>query len=616
MELRQYLLLLRRWGWLLVLGGVLGGGGALVGSLIQTPTYQASSKVMIAPPSREQLSDLGYISGQQLIQTYSQLLVTDPVLEEVSRRINDSIIAEQISVQQIRDTQLVEVQVENNDPFLAAETANLLIEVLIENNDTLQSRRFVASEEGLLSQIQVVEIQIATLQTEIDQGEQETLESQKKHLEEQIDLLQREIINLQLEIDSLSSNKVSSSPWLQPPTIQDDDPLFLLKQKQLILEQRQGELDIYQQLYFTLLTVNGAGGNSSGLNYGKNQSQTNLALYQQIYATLLSKYEEVRLARLENTPTVVLVEPAKIPEKPLRPRPLINTVLGGVVGLMIGGGVVFLIEYMDDTIKTPSDVDRIIDHPIVGYIFEMPLSGNNGKGRVYVGENPRSPVAEAFRSLRTNLDFANEENPLKTILVTSSGAGEGKSTVSSNLAIAMAQGGKRVVLLDADLRKPQIHKIFNLSNQLGLRDYLDGQADMKSIVKSTADKVHVITSGKSPLNPAELLSLPALKSLIDNLAKFWDYIIIDSPPMMVTDPIVLSAKTDGVLVVVQPGQTRQYAMRGAIEKLKRANANMLGVVFNRITRQSTYYFQDYSYNYDSANDYMSGEDKDELEPTK
>jgi capsular exopolysaccharide synthesis family protein len=613
MELRQYYFMFRRWFWLFILGGILGGVGAYIGSWYQTPVYQSSSQVMISPPSREQLTELGYLSGQQLIQTYAQLIVTDPVLEEVSRRVNDPISEKQITVQQMRDTQILKVTVEDSDPLRAAEVSNLLTEVLVENNEMLQASRFAASEGSLLSQIQVVETQIANLESEIAQESQETYDTEKKQVEEQIGLLQEEIVNLQLEIASLSPAEVPPDTEQSTPGLVNPQDLSLLQEKQLHLEQRQGMLDLYQEIYFNLISSNGTGDYGTGQIGGGDQSQNTLALYQQIYANLLGNYEEVRLSRLENTPTVVQVEPGKPSKTPVRPRPLTNTFLGCVVGLMIAGGVAFLIEYLDDTIKSPEDVERVSNLPLIGYIAEMQLSQLDGKGVVYIDENPRSPIAEAFRYLRTNLDFENAANPIRTILVTSPGPAEGKSTVASNLATAMVQGGKRVVLLDADLRKPYIHQIFNLENRLGLSEYLNGQATLHEIakIKDQAKKLVVIPSGKLPPNPTEILRSEKIQQVMDGLSASTDYIIVDSPPLLVSDPVVISARVDGVLLVVQPGQTKQNDVVRAVDQLSRANARVLGIVFNRITRQTAYYYQGYYADYYSYYKHTPGEGGEE-----
>ncbi len=588
MEIRQYIILVRRWFWLLILGVILGSAGAYVGSKNQTPIYKTASMVLVSQPSRDQLLEMGYLSSYQLIQTYSQLLVTTPILDEVSERLAYQVQKDQISTVLVRDTQILEISVEDKDPVMAAEIANLLSDVLVEYNEQLQATRFESLEESLNSQIQVIEIQIHNLQSEIDVNFLEVFEEQKQFIEVQIVSLQAEIVDLQGEISELTPS------WGKP----DSETQTLINTKQLQLEQTQGMLDLYQQLYFNIvstITNYESGGSTSG--NGSVQSQTNMTLYQQMYASLLSDYEAVRLARLENTPIVVQVESAKVKSVPIRPRPLINTLLGGLVGLMIAGGIVFLIEYLDDTVRTPEEVVDILNLSSLGFIAEMHHSGLNGRGEIYVSSNPRSPIAEAFRSLRTNIAFASSDPPFKTILITSPGPMEGKSTIAANLAHVMVQGGKRVAVVDCDLRRPRVHQFFDLHNRVGLSELFRGNAEFSSIIQEKNEDLFIVTSGKLPPNPVELLDSEAMDRFLDSISNVVDIVIIDSPPAVVTDPIVISSKVDGVLLIVHPGQTKLNSLKLAIDQFEHAGARVIGLVFNRISRHNAYYYEYYNQNY-------------------
>ena len=606
MELRQYLLLTRRWAWLLILGALLGGIGAFVGSQSQTPIYQASSKILVSPAGRDQLSDYYYYSGQQLIQTYAQLMVTAPVLEDVSERVNYLVTAGMITVRQIGDTQILEVKVNDSDPVRAADIATYLSDALIANNDEFQANRFALSEESLESQIQVVEAQLSSLQIEVSAASQEFIETKKFEFETIISELQAEIMNIEIEIENLFPD--SGSQILPAPTL-DPQALSNLEQKEFQLEQQQAILGLYEQLLFDLISPSGAD-NPGLLNADNNQSQTTLALYQQIYSRLLSDLAVVRLSRLENTPTVVQVESAKPPTKPISPRPLTDTMLGVIVGIMIAAGLVFLIEYLDDKINSPEDLQNIFNQPPLGYISELNYSSKNGRYKVYVGSHPLTPGEEEFHSLRTNIEFININSSAQKILITSPSADEGKSTVASNLAMALIQDNKRVVLIDADLRRPALHRFFNLDNRIGLSEYLKGQVenDKLGINVDKSNRLVVIPSGKLPSNPTELLNSNRMTQLLSKLQAVSNYIIIDSPPLLVTDPVILSAKVDGVLLVVQPGSTRKRTMEGAFDQLMHAKSRILGVVFNRITAKTAYYYQYHYSNYYSSYQYTADQD--------
>jgi capsular exopolysaccharide synthesis family protein len=326
------------------------------------------------------------------------------------------------------------------------------------------------------------------------------------------------------------------------------------------------------------------------------QLQSTLDLYQNLYINLLSSLETVRLARLQNTPNVVQIEQASVPGEPIRPRPLSNTALAGAVGLMLTAGIVFLIEYLDDTLKTPEDVERVLGLPVLGFVAEMQYKSKSPE-EVYVSRQPRSPVSEAFRSLRTNLEFASVQKPIRTILVTSPGPAEGKTTVAVNLAAIIALSGKCVALLDADMRRPHVHRFLNLPNRDGLSNLFRNQGDIPSVVRTMLDlpNLVVITSGSLPPNPAELLGSDRMSQLLAELNNLVDVVVIDTPPSLVADAQILAGKVDAVLFVIQPGRTHAEIARASFELFKRAGARVIGTVLNRIPRNRSYYYGGYKY---------------------
>jgi len=270
--------------------------------------------------------------------------------------------------------------------------------------------------------------------------------------------------------------------------------------------------------------------------------------------------------------------------------------LGGVIGLMITAGLAFLIEYMDNTLRTPEDIEHILNLPVIGYIAEM-HPAKNSEEYLYVARQPRSPVSEAFRSLRVNLEYAGVDKPLETILITSPGPSEGKTTIAANLAAIIAQGGKTSLLLDADMRRPRIHKLLGASNRVGLSNLFREQLDIKKVLINWngTKGMSVITSGSIPPNPTELLGSDRMDTLLSQSKKSANVIIIDSPPTLVTDAQVLASKVDGILIVVQPGHTHADSALAAIEQFERAGGRILGVVFNRIPRSRSYYYGGYRY---------------------
>ncbi|MBE0410941.1 MAG: polysaccharide biosynthesis tyrosine autokinase [Anaerolineales bacterium] len=325
----------------------------------------------------------------------------------------------------------------------------------------------------------------------------------------------------------------------------------------------------------------------------RDRLEASLAQQSQTYASLLQSYEQVRLTEAQTTSTVVLKEPAVAATTPIRPRTATNTALASVVGLMLAVGVVFLIEALDDTLRNPDDVVRHLELPVLGIIASHDIVD----GKPAATYQPRSQVAEAFRSLRTNLDFASVDHPLESILVTSPSPDEGKSTVAANLALVMAQGERKVAIIDADLRRPSIHKLLGLPNRFGISGlFVMRQVQLDGALRaSEIPNLFTMTSGKTPPNPAELLGSARMGEILEQVKSVVDVVVIDCPPVLaVTDSSVLAPRLDGVLLVLKPGTTKIAAARQAVEQLRRVGAPLLGVVLNEVKiTQSRYKYHSY-----------------------
>ncbi|QUH19076.1 CpsD/CapB family tyrosine-protein kinase [Alkaliphilus sp. B6464] len=213
--------------------------------------------------------------------------------------------------------------------------------------------------------------------------------------------------------------------------------------------------------------------------------------------------------------------------------------------------------------------------------------------------DPKSPISEAYRTLRTNIQFSSLDNPIRTIIVTSSGPGEGKTTTTINLAIAMAQSGSKVLLIDGDLRKPKLHKIFKTSNQVGLTNILVNELDYKEgVYSSHIEKLDILPAGVIPPNPSELLASNKMKQFLNNVKKDYDYIMVDTPPVaVVTDASILSTIVDGTLLVCASGQVPIEVATRAKALLENVKANIIGVVLNKIPINERNYSQYYYYSY-------------------
>ena len=604
MELKEYLRIVQRWLWLLILGLGLGAGAGYQVSRMQEPVYQASTRALVMRAPKEGSSDLSYVSDQQLVQTYIQLLNTQPVREGASERLGYQVEKGQIRVQQTRDTQIIEVIIEDGDPGRTAEIANVLLEVLIEQNETLQAGRYASTEGSIQAQIAQVEEQISNLQLEVDKLSTQSFEDQLTEVQAQIRPLQEEVATLQKEMAALEPDRYTKASEVPERRAQ-------IAEKQARVDQIQPLLEIYQQIYSNLVVLGKPVESGSNASSRLAQLQSTLDLYQNLYINLLSSLETVRLARLQNTPNIVQIEPASLPEEPIRPRPLMNTALAAAVGLMLAAGIVFLIEYLDDTLKTPEDVEQALGVPVLGFVAEMQYKSKSPE-EIYVSRQPRSPVSEAFRSLRTNLEFASVQSPIHTIIVTSPGPAEGKTTVAVNLAAIFALSGKTVALVDADMRRPHVHRFLGLPNRDGLSTLFRGQAGISSVMRTRLElpNLVVITSGSLPPNPAELLGSNKMSELLAELKAMVDVVVIDTPPSLVADAQILAGKVDAVLFVIQPGTTHTEMAKASFELFKRVGARVIGTVLNRIPRNRSYYYGGYKYYspYNSSKGYYAAAD--------
>jgi len=617
MEIKQYFLLFRKWFWLLALGAILGGASAYLFSRSQPVVYQTSTRIMVSSASDNQNQSYNYYYDSQLVKTYAQIINSQPITKVLSERLGYPVSGGQIQVRQIPDSTLLQLTVTDNNPQHAADIANTVVQVFIEYNQSLLDERYKSTEESLKAQIDQIEGQIATLQTEMSQASETTQESQKQQIEEQTKQIEAMLASVEDEIVSLETNletfiptpAVTNTPapsWHIPTSTPVPVPTPTLsqaaqvkyKEMQIRKEQLDGMRTLFQQAYGNLLVLQQSSASDPALR--QSQLQTTIALYQQIYTNLLSSYENVRLARLRSTPNISQIEPATTPGGPIQPQPMRNGMLGAVSGLMIMGAIAFLVEYLDDSIKTPEDVSHHLNLPVLGLIGELDHPKKKGGKKIdpgiFVMKHPLSAVSEGFRNLRTNLDFASVDKPIKTLIVTSSGPSEGKSTMSVNLAAVIAQGGRKVILLDADLRRPAIHRYLGISNRKGLVDLFRPGAQLSDVINEYEEPpMLVIPSGELPPNPTELLASGRMETILEELKGIADIIIIDTPPAIISDPVALSAKVDGVLVVLEPGATSLGAAQVMMEQFRRAGARVVGAVLNPISRRNSHYYTKYQY---------------------
>ena len=287
-----------------------------------------------------------------------------------------------------------------------------------------------------------------------------------------------------------------------------------------------------------------------------------------------------------------VIETAQIPDAPVRPKRVQSMIFAGLIGLFVGLCLALLQEFLDDRINTVADADRVLQLPSLGHVPAL----SSADAHLLPQMKGLDPASESYRVLRTNIHFATVDAPARTLLVTSSNPGEGKTTTAANLAFAMAMDGKKVILVDTDLRRPALHKLLDIPAVPGLTDVLLGHAPLAPV--EVMSGLSVLTSGSTPPNPGELLNSRKFRNLVMELTEQADIVIFDSPPVLVAaDAAILASQMDGTIIVVETGSTKKASARRTLSLLRQARAAVLGVAYNKMrsTDAPGYYYYNYQY---------------------
>lgn len=514
MEIGDYLKIVWRWLWLIVLGVGVAGASTYLAVRDQPPMYQAKATLVVGQMLQEQQPSQSDVwIAQSLAQTYTEIARRGTIHEAARQALGLDWLPD-YQVSQVPNTQLLEIQVTDTDPLRAAAVANEVANQVIihspsnPNPEDAQRRAFV------VKQLDDLETDIEATNDEIAR-QQEALGGMFSARE--IADTQNQIAALQQKLNNLRAN------------------------------------------YGQLLAFMGQGAVNS----------------------------------------LSVVEPAAAPTLPMPSGKMRTVMLAAAVGLVLALGTAFLLEYLDDTIKTPDDVERAMKLTTLAGISR--IGGDKMSDRLITIKHPRSPISEAYRVLRTNLQFSSLDRPLQTLVVTSPNPVEGKSTTAANLAVVMAQAGKAVVLVDADLRRPVQHRVFGVDNNRGLTEVLlDGDPVLdRNLQETGVENLRLLTTGPLPPNPSELLGSQRMARLVEQLKKEADVIVFDSPPSLaVADASVLATQADGVLMVADAGHTRRKMANEAVERFRQVGANLLGVALNRLKSGRggySYYYYHYYY---------------------
>jgi capsular exopolysaccharide synthesis family protein len=353
----------------------------------------------------------------------------------------------------------------------------------------------------------------------------------------------------------------------------------------------------YRELHDTERSMAGAlqGAKNEGLDINRREVAYRRLERQQknteeLYGLVLSRMKESDLSSQIKSNNIRWLDQATASIIPIRPRIQLNLAIGALLGLLFGIGLVFLVELMDASIKTQEDIGFVPNLVFLGLMPHIPgtpatrgrRSPPNPDADLIVHRNPKSAVAESCRAIRTNLLFASPDQTMKRIVVTSAGPTEGKTTTGVSIAVAMAQAGNRVVIVDTDMRRPRLHRIFGVPGTEGITSVLLGDVQLDDVIKSTeVPGLYVLPCGPAPPNPAELCQSEKFKTVLAGLSERFDRVVMDSPPVMVvTDAVLLSTIADGTLLVARTGRTSRTALRDATAQLQDVGANVVGCVLN------------------------------------
>ncbi|TAH53240.1 MAG: polysaccharide biosynthesis tyrosine autokinase [Chloroflexota bacterium] len=518
MELRRYLSLLKKWGWLILLITGLAAAGSYFYSRTIPPTYRTTAVLLVgqeqqsANPTPSEI----YVSNN-LAQAYALLVNQPSVLQAAAKELNWEGSWESlyfvVTANAPQGGQTFNVSATAGTPQRAQEIANEIARQVI-------------------------------LQSPISQ-QQKASDDQRAFITEQQALMQSQIVVGQKQLTELS--------------------------QQAALETDQAKLD--------------------NLNTRISALQTKIENWQRTYLSMGT------LLNQSTGKYLTVIAPAPLPAAPVSPNILQNVLLAAAVGLVLAVGVVLLLEYLDDTIKSSEDVERVLQQTTLASVARISPIRKPGDNLITL-LHPRSPIAEEYRSLRTNLRYSGIENPGGALLVTSANPSEGKTTTAANLAVAMAQSGKRVILLDADLRRPGIHPLFGLSNQMGLMTLFWEETPRVEEVMQTTDVpgLRVIAAGEPPPNPAEILDSKRMTEILVELRSQADMVVVDSPPLLVVaDANILASRCSGAIIVMDSGRTRTDAARKVVETLTRSKVKILGIVLNRVSGRRGGYYNNYYY---------------------
>ncbi|MBF2066078.1 MAG: polysaccharide biosynthesis tyrosine autokinase [Calothrix sp. C42_A2020_038] len=330
------------------------------------------------------------------------------------------------------------------------------------------------------------------------------------------------------------------------------------------------------------------------LEQNQRQLERNLQVARQTYEQLLRRLQEVQVIENKTVGNARVVSQALVADDPVSPRTALNLALGGFLGIILAVGAALMLEALDGSVRTLEEAQELLGYPLLGTIPRLSISRhyrNRDISTLPIRDNPWSPASAAFEKLQATLEYTLPDQVLKSIVITSAVPNEGKSFVSANLALALAQLGRRVLIIDADMRCSHQHEIWKIENSQGLNEILEGKLDLQTSAHQVANNVYLLPAGATPSNPFATLASPQMNALVTMAQQQYDFVIIDTPPVIYSaDALALGKFVDGALLIVRPGAANSAVSKEMKTLLKQSSQRVLGMVVNDVTDENDYYY--------------------------
>lgn len=671
-HIKDYLTILRRRKWIAISFFLITVTSVTIATFLQKEVYRATATVIVDAESPDVLSvkdviklgETNYFAYRDYIETQQEIIRSRRTAHYVIKNLNlqnkeeikkakDPIEAllKKLHVELVRDTRIVKIQADDEDPKLASLIANEFAKVYADSNIALKMKMSSQAQAWLKDEVEKQKQKVAESELKLQDYKERNnivnITSQENTINDALGNLnasyldvQKRGIKAETTYRSLVDKEGDVTLENLPALLTDNSTLQLLKedylrQEALLVEYKKVYKHKHPKMIRLLENISHIKSRikdeieteyRTTLEEEKkfkkaldDQKKKALVLERKIinYKALRREVEtnermlQIVLNRLKETSvsTQILTNNVRVqdlaepPKKPIKPKKRLNIALAMIIGLAGGIGLAFFREYMDTTVKDPGEISTLLQIPVLGSVPKVRVDRKNIKeisdiDRV-VEKDSQSLAAEAYRTIRTNLLFSlNHSSSAKSIVITSSLPKEGKTLTAVNLAMMIANSGERVLLVDADMRKPRIHAIFNETNEDGLFQFLSGEKDFKGIIKySGIDNLYIVTSGDISHRPAELISSNNMKLFLEKASSQFSKIILDTPPIaLVTDAAVLSSICSGVVLIAEGGRATKDLLAKSKELLQKVDAKILGVIVNNISlTKDLYSYPQYYY---------------------